>query len=141
MLWFKAFHIIFVMSWFAGLFYLPRIFVNLAEEGPTGAAVERLLKMARKLYRFTLLLSVVALALGLVLYLGYGIGRGAGNAWMHVKLGLVILVLGYQHACGRLLKKFEQGKNQHSHVWYRCFNESSVLLFIVIACLVVVKPF
>lgn len=140
MLWFKSLHIIFVMSWFAGLFYLPRIFVNLAEEGHAGAAVERLLRMARKLYRFTLFLSVIALISGLILYLGYGIGRGAGNGWMHAKLALVVLILGYQHACGSLLKKFEQGINKRSHVWYRYFNETSVVIFIAIVCLVVVKP-
>jgi protoporphyrinogen IX oxidase len=141
MLWIKSFHIIFVMAWFAGLFYLPRLFVNLAEEGSSGAAVDRLLKMARKLYRFTVMLSIIALVLGLVLYLGYGIGRGAGNGWMHAKLGLVVLVLGYQHACGSLLKKFERGQNQRTHVWYRVFNEIAILLFIPIVCLVVVRPF
>jgi len=141
MLWIKSLHIIFVMSWFAGLFYLPRIFVNLAEEGNSGVAVERLLKMARKLYRFTLILSSIALIFGFILYLSYGIGRGAGNGWMHAKLALVFLILGYQHACGSLLKKFEQGINKRSHVWYRWFNEVSVLIFIAIVCLVVVKPF
>ena len=140
MLWVKAFHIVFVMSWFAGLFYLPRIFVNLAEEGQ-GAATERLLKMARKLYRFTNLLTVVAIVLGLVLYLYFGIGRGAGNGWMHAKLTLVVLILGYQHACGSLLKKFENGKNTRSHVWYRYFNEVPVLMLIAVVCLVVIKPF
>jgi putative membrane protein len=141
MLWIKSFHIFFVMAWFAGLFYLPRIFVNLALEGPSGQATQRLLIMARKLYRFTVMLSVVAVVLGLVLYLGYGIGRGPGNAWMHAKLALVILILGYQHACGRLLKKFEQGNNQHGHVWYRVFNESLVVITLVTVCLVIVKPF
>jgi putative membrane protein len=140
MLWIKALHIVFVMSWFAGLFYLPRIFVNLAEEGP-GMVTERLLKMARKLYRFTAMLSVVALILGLILYLYYGLGRGAGNGWMHAKLGLVVLIIGYQHACGSLLKKFEHGKNQHSHVWYRYFNEIPVVILLIVVCLVVVKPF
>lgn len=140
MLWIKAFHIVFVMSWFAGLFYLPRIFVNLAEEGH-GLAAERLLTMARKLYRFTLILSAVALILGFILYLGYGIGRGAGNGWMHAKLALVVLILGYQHACGSLLKKFEHGKNKRSHIWYRYFNEIPVLMLVAVVCLVVVKPF
>jgi putative membrane protein len=141
MLWIKSLHIIFVMSWFAGLFYLPRIFVNLAEEGSSGVAAERLLKMAHRLYRFMLILSAIALFFGFVLYLGYGIGRGAENGWMHAKLGLVFLVLGYQHTCGSLLKKFEQGINKRSHIWYRYFNEVAVLLFIAIVCLVVVKPF
>ena len=140
MLWIKALHIVFVTSWFAGLFYLPRIFVNLAEVGQ-GQTTDRLLKMARKLYRFTSWLGVVALVLGLILFLYYGIGRGPGNAWMHAKLGVVVLILGYQHACGSLLKKFEQGKNQRSHVWYRYFNEVPVLMLLAVVCLVVVKPF
>ena len=139
-LWIKAFHIVFVMSWFAGLFYLPRIFVNLAEDNG-GAATERLLKMARKLSRFTWLLSAVAVVLGLILFVGYKIGMGAGNGWMHAKLGLVLLVFGYQHACGSLLKKFEKGLNKRSHVWYRYFNEVPVLLLIAIVCLVIIKPF
>jgi len=144
MLWIKSLHIVFVMSWFAGLFYLPRIFVNLAEDsadGGTGAATGKLLKMARKLYRFTVLLGIAAIIFGLILYLGYGIGRGPGNNWMHAKLGMVVLIIGYQHACGSLLTKFEQGKNQRSHVWYRYFNEIPVLMLLVVVCLVVVKPF
>jgi putative membrane protein len=140
MLWIKALHIVFVMSWFAGLFYLPRIFVNMAEEG-VGQVTERLLKMARRLYRFTSWLGVIALILGLILYLYYGIGRGPGNGWMHAKLGMVVLIIGYQHACGSLLKKFEQGKNQRSHVWFRWFNEIPVLMLLIVVCLVVVKPF
>lgn len=140
MLWVKAFHIVFVMSWFAGLFYLPRIFVNLADES-VGPAADRLLQMARRLYRFTTLLAVVALVLGLVLYVYYGIGHGPGNGWMHAKLGLVILVIGYHHACGSLLKKFERGQNKRGHMWYRYFNEVVVLLLVAIVCLVVVKPF
>ena len=140
MLWIKSLHIVFVMSWFAGLFYLPRIFVNLAEDGG-GEASARLLTMARKLYRFTNLLAGVAILLGLILFLYYGIGRGPGNAWMHAKLGMVVLILGYQHACGSLLKKFEQGRNQRSHVWYRYFNEIPVVMLLIVVCLVVVKPF
>ncbi|RMX04800.1 CopD family protein [Corticibacter populi] len=138
----KAFHIIFVTSWFAGLFYLPRIFVNLAEVPASSVAEqERLLGMARRLLRFTTILAVPALALGLWLWLGYGIGRGPGNGWMHAKLTLVVLVLGYHHACGVLLRKFAAGQNQHSSRWYRWFNEVSVLLLIGIVVLVVAKPF
>ena len=140
MLWVKAFHIVFVMSWFAGLFYLPRIFVNLADDN-AAPATERLLLMARRLYRFTTLLAIVAIVLGLVLYVYYGIGLGPGNGWMHAKLGLVVLVIGYHHACGSLLKKFERGVNKRNHVWYRYFNEVPVLLLTAIVCLVVVKPF
>ena len=106
MLWVKAFHIVFVASWFAGLFYLPRIFVNLAMVAPDSVAErERLLLMARKLLRFTTILAVPALALGLWLWLGYGIGlQGPGNGWMHAKLTIVLLVVGYHHACGVLLR-------------------------------------
>lgn len=141
MLWVKSFHIVFVASWFAGLFYLPRIFVNLAMVPPeSGAERERLLLMARKLLRFTTILAAPALALGLWLYLGYGIGRGPGQAWMHAKLALVALVIGYHHACARLLNTFESGRNTRSHVWLRWFNEVPVLLLVAIVILVVVKP-
>jgi len=140
MLWIKAFHILFVISWFAGLFYLPRILVNLAMENDA-ASTERLLLMARKLYRFMTILLVPALALGLYLWLVIGIGKGPGNVWMHVKLTCVLLLLGYHHACGSLLKKFEQGKNQRSHVWFRWFNEIPVMLLLVVLIMVVVKPF
>jgi protoporphyrinogen IX oxidase len=139
-LWVKAFHIVFVASWFAGLFYLPRIFVNLAMVAPDSHAErERLLLMARKLYRFANILMVVALVLGAVLWLGYGVGKGSG--WMHAKLLLVLGVIGYQHVCRRVMRDFEQLANRRSHKWYRVFNEVSVLLFIAIVVLVVVKPF
>jgi putative membrane protein len=140
MLWVKAFHIVFITSWFAGLFYLPRIFINLAME-TNAAATDRLLLMARKLYRFMTLLSVVAIGLGLWLWLGYEIGRGPGNGWMHAKLAVVLLIIGYHHACGAFLRKFERGQNQRSHKFYRYFNEAAVLLLITVTVLVVVKPF
>ena len=141
-LWVKAFHIVFVASWFAGLFYLPRLFVNLAMV-PAESAAERsrLLLMARKLYRFSTLLMVPALVLGALLWLGYGVGMGAGQVWMHVKLLLVVLVIGYHHACVGLLRRFEQGASNRSHRWFRVFNEGSVLAFAAIVVLVVVKPF
>ena len=142
MLWIKAFHIVFVASWFAGLFYLPRIFVNLAMVPEDSAAErERLLLMSRKLFRFTTLLSVPAIVLGVWLWWGVGIGWGPGNAWMHAKLALVLLIVGYHHACGRMLKKFEANQNTHSHVWYRWFNEAPVLMLVAVVILVVVKPF
>lgn len=136
MLWIKAFHIVFVASWFAGLFYLPRIFVNLAMETET-VATARLLLMARKLYRFSSMLMIPALILGVWMWLGYGFKGG----WLHAKLALVILAIGYHHACGSLLKKFEKGQNLRSHAWYRWFNEVPVLLLLAITILVVVKPF
>ncbi|PQA79910.1 hypothetical protein C5F52_28150 [Limnohabitans sp. TS-CS-82] len=142
MLWIKTFHIVFVASWFAGLFYLPRIFVNLAQVPVESVAEEaRLLLMARKLMRFTTLLMVPAVGLGLVLWLGYGIGKGPGNGWMHAKLTVVLLALGYHHGCGLLLRKFEAHANTRGHVWYRWFNEVPVVLLTVAVILVVVKPF
>lgn len=136
MLWIKAFHIVFVTAWFAGLFYLPRILVNLAME-QDGAARARLLAMARKLYRFMTLLALPALAFGLWLWLGYGFSGG----WLHAKLALVVLLAGYHHGCGRLLRKFEENRNTRSHVWYRWFNEIPVILLLAIVILVVIKPF
>jgi protoporphyrinogen IX oxidase len=142
MLWVKSFHIVFVASWFAGLFYLPRIFVNLALVAPESVAErERLLLMARKLLRFTTLLAVPALGFGLWLWLGYGIGRGPGNGWLHAKLAVVLLAVGYHHACAVLLRKFVAGQVRHGHVWYRWFNEVPVLLLLCAVVLVVVKPF
>ncbi len=139
-LWVKAFHIVFVASWFAGLFYLPRLFVNLAMvPADSHAERERLLLMARKLYRFSGVLMVPALALGFWLWLGLGVGKGQG--WMHAKLLLVVGVIGYHHVCRTLLRGFEQFTNKRSHKWFRVFNEVSVLLFATTVVLVVVKPF
>ena len=135
MLWVKALHMVFVTAWFAGLFYLPRILVNLAME-TDATAHARLLLMARKLYRFMTLLAVPALGFGLWLWLGYGIS----GAWLHVKLALVVVLIGYHHGCGRLLAKFEQGANTHSHTWYRWFNEIPVLILFAVVILAVVKP-
>lgn len=140
MLWIKAFHIVFVAAWFAGLFYMPRIFVNLAMvPSDSHAERERLLLMARKLYKFMTLLMIPAVALGIWLWaLNFdGFNRG----WLHAKLALVLLVIGYHHACKSILRRFEQMANQRSHRWFRVFNEVSVLLFAAIVVLVVVKPF
>jgi len=136
MLLIKSLHIVFVTSWFAGLFYLPRIFVNLAME-ENDVARQRLLVMARKLYRFMTILAMPALAFGLWLWLGYGIGGG----WLHAKLVLVVVLIGYHHACGSLLRKFEAGHNARSHRWYRWFNEVPVLVLLAVVLLVVLKPF
>ncbi|MBI2771811.1 MAG: CopD family protein [Burkholderiales bacterium] len=140
MLWVKSLHIVFIASWFAGLFYLPRIFVNLAMVPPQSVAErERLMLMARKLLRFTTVLAVPALGFGLWLFLGYGIGRGAG--WMHAKLAVVLLAIGYHHACALLLRRFVDGEPGRSHRWYRWFNEVPVFLLLAAVVLVVVKPF
>lgn len=142
MLWIKALHIVFIASWFAGLFYLPRIYVNLAMVPPESAAErDRLLLMARKLYRFMTILAVPALVFGLWLWLFYGIGLGVGNGWMHAKLLIVLALLAYHHSCGVLLRTFENGQMQRSHVWFRWFNEAPVLMMFAAVVLVVVKPF
>lgn len=138
MLWFKAFHIFFVVSWFAGLFYLPRIFVNLAMVPPESAAErERLLTMARKLYRFVTPIGALAVVFGLWLWLGFGITGG----WLHTKTALVCVLIGYHFLCGRLYADFLAGRNARSHVWFRVFNELPVFLLLAIVILVVVKPF
>jgi putative membrane protein len=140
MLWIKAFHILFVASWFAGLFYLPRIFVNLADvQADSHAERERLLLMARRLFRFMTLLALPAIGLGLWMWLGYRDAWVGG--WLHAKLTLVVLVIGYHHACWSILKKFELAANRRSARWFRVFNEVAVLLFGAIVVLVVVKPF
>lgn len=138
MLWIKTFHILFVVAWFAGLFYLPRIYVNLAQ-ATDAASTATLLGMARRLYRFMTPLGVLALVFGLWLFLGYGLGHGQG--WMHAKLLGVALLVIYHLVCARMLKAFEQGRNTRSHRYYRWFNEIPVLLLLIIIALVVVRPF
>ncbi len=136
MLWIKALHIIFVISWFAGLFYLPRLFVNHAIE-TNDAALARLALMEHKLYKFMLPLAILALVFGLWLWLVYGIT----GAWLHVKLVLVAGLVAYHFYCGRLIRDFQAGKNTRSHIWYRWFNEIPVLVLFFVVILVVVKPF
>lgn len=141
-LWVKAAHLVFVASWFAGLFYLPRIFVNLAGvPADSHAERERLLLMARRLYRFASLLMVVALVLGLWLWLGFDVWQGRKLGWLHAKLLLVLVAIGYHHGCRVLLRRFESFENTRSERWFRVYNEMAVLLFAVIVVLVVVKPF
>ena len=140
MLWVKTFHIVFMASWFAGLFYLPRIYVNLAQ-ATEPAARQTLLGMAHRLYRFMTILAVPAIGFGLWLYLGYGIGLGPGNGWMHAKLLLVVLILIYHGICKHYLSQFQSGTVKHAHVFFRWFNEVPVLLMLGVTALVVIKPF
>jgi protoporphyrinogen IX oxidase len=135
-LWLKIFHIVFVMSWFAGLFYLPRIFVNLAQESDI-MSQQRLLLMAHKLYRFMHVLAAPAIGLGLALWFSVGFQGG----WLHIKSFAVLLALVYHIYCGYLLKRFDKNENCHTHIWYRWFNEIPVVLMLVITALVVIKPF
>ena len=138
MLWVKAFHIIFVASWFAGLFYLPRIFVNLAMVTPGSVSErERLIGMAQRLLRFTTILAVPALGLGVWLWLGWGFAGG----WLHAKLALVAGVMAYHYSCAVLLRQLVADTSQHSHRWFRWYNELPVLMLTASVILVVVKPF
>jgi protoporphyrinogen IX oxidase len=137
MLWVKAFHIVFMVTWFSGLFYLPRLFVYhaLTEDK---AGVERFKVMERKLF-FGIMTpgAVITVALGLWLWLGYGIGGG----WMHAKAALVAVLIGYHVWCGLVVADFRHDRNRHGHVFYRWFNEFPVVLLIAIVLLVVLKPF
>lgn len=140
MLWIKSFHILFVASWFAGLFYLPRIFVNLSQvENCHSDEYIRLLAMAHRLYRFMTILAVPAVVLGLWLWWYYGIGQNA--IWMHVKLTAVVTILIYHFYCSHILKQFQRLQNLKSHVWFRWFNEFPVLMMLLVIIMVVVKPF
>jgi len=136
MLTLKAFHIVFVVSWFAGLFYLPRLFVNhaMVEDAATR---ERLAMMEMKLYRFMTPLGILAVGLGLWLWFGYGFAGG----WLHAKTTLVTLLIAYHLYCGRLLRAFTAGTCTKSHVWFRWFNELPVLVLFVVVFLVILKPF
>jgi len=107
-LWAKTLHIVLIASWFAGLFYLPRIFVNLAQETNT-EVYSRLLGMAQRLYRFMTILMMPAVALGLILWLYYGVGRG--SILMHIKALLVLIIIVYHLQCKKLLKNFIEKTN------------------------------
>ena len=134
----KALHILLVVSWFAGLFYLPRIFVNLAMvPAHSSAERDRLLLMAGKLYRFMTPIGVLALLSGLWLWLGVGIG----GAWLHAKLALVFALVVYNLYCRKLLCDFISGNETRSHVWFRWFNEVPVIVLLLVTFLVVLKPF
>jgi protoporphyrinogen IX oxidase len=134
----KALHIVLVVSWFAGLFYLPRLFVNLAMVAQDSVAERaRLLLMAGKLYRFMTPIGVLALASGLWLWLVVGIG----GAWMHAKLALILVLVAYNLYCRKLLAAFAAGHTPHSHVWLRWFNEVPAIVLLLVTLLVVLKPF
>jgi putative membrane protein len=138
LLWVKAFHVIFVVCWFAGLFYLPRLFVYhaMAEDRAT---VEQLKVMERKLFRFVTPFAVLSVGLGLWMlvlvpaYLSMG--------WMHAKLALVALLVAYHGWCGVHVARLRDDRDTHSHRWFRAFNELPVLILFPVVILVVVKPF
>lgn len=137
--WIKAFHIIFVITWFAGLFYLPRLFVHhaMTEEQ---ACKERFKIMERKLYRFTTPSMALTIILGSLL-LASNWSAYSSSGWIYAKLALIVLLVIYHLWCGKLVKSFANDTNTKSHVWYRWFNEAPVLALFAIVTLVVVKPF
>ncbi|MEJ6540009.1 MAG: CopD family protein [Halioglobus sp.] len=139
MLWLKAFHLIFVVCWFAGLFYLPRIFVYYAASKQQ-AVREQLAVMARKLYRFVTPFMVIAVALGIVM-LAMNPDYYLGARWMWLKLGGVAFLIVYHIICGRYVRAINDNRNQHNHVFYRFFNEVPVLFLFAIVILAIVKPF
>jgi len=141
MLWVKAFHLIFVVTWFSALFYLPRLFVYHAMcDDEAGNA--RFKIMERKLYRGIMMPSaILTLVFGGWLLSFYSLEQIASMHWLHAKLTLVLLLFAYHGICGRMLKHFAADKNQHSHTLYRWFNEFPVLLLIAVIILAVVKPF
>jgi putative membrane protein len=134
-LWIKALHIIFVASWFAGLFYLPRLFVNHAMVNDA-ATIAQFKLMERKLYKFMTPLGVLALVFGTWIWLGYGYT----GTWLHIKLALVGVLVAYHLYCGHLVQVFARDENKRSHVFYRWFNELPVLILFVVVFLVVLKP-
>lgn len=138
-LWVKALHLIFVITWFAGIFYLPRLFVYHAM-AKDAVSLERFTIMERKLYRGIMMPSMI-LTVVFGSWLIFLIPDYFLYGWLHVKLGLVALVIIYHFWCGHLYKQFRDNQNRHSHVWYRWFNEIPVIALFAIVILVVVKPF
>lgn len=136
MLWIKAFHVVFVITWFAGLFYLPRLFVyhSMATDG---VGIDRFKIMERKLFYGIMTPSaLLALAFGVWLWVGYGFN----GTWLHLKLALVMVLVAYHAYCGKLLLDFKRDRNRHGHVFYRWLNELPVVVLIAVVVLAVVKP-
>jgi len=139
-LWLKALHIVAIVCWFAGLFYLPRLFVYHAMSEDQ-LSRERFQTMERKLYRGIMIPSMIATLLFGIGMIAMNPGLFATGGWLHAKLTLVIVLIGYHHLCGAQLKRFARDQNNRSHVFYRWFNEFPVLLLLAIVILVMVKPF
>jgi putative membrane protein len=137
MLWVKVFHVLFVISWLAGVFYLPRIMVHYAEGRANDEDVRRLITMASKLQRFSFIMAALAIGFGAWLWLGFGI---SGN-WLHAKLGCVALLVGYQMYCGHLVTRMNQGDEIGTSLSLRLLNEAPLVLVVPILIFVIVKPF
>ncbi len=139
--WLKALHLIFMVTWFAGLFYLPRLFVYHAmSEDRT--SIDRFKIMERKLfYGIATPGAILTVLFGLLTLGQIGWTAYAGSYWLHIKLGLVLLLIGYHFYCGKLMLDFKHDRNTHGHVWYRWFNEIPVMFLVTIIILAVIKPF
>ena len=140
MIWVKALHLIFMVAWFAGLFYLPRLFVNhaLAKDE---AVRERLAIMETKLYRFITPWMALTIIFGLWMLVDYAWLAYAHMLWLHLKLALVAILIVYHFYCGKIIKDLANHSNHRGHVWFRWFNEFPVLILTAVIILTVVKPF
>lgn len=135
----KTLHIVFVTSWFAGLFYLPRIFVNLAQNQDNPVVYNYLLGMSQRLLRFMTIIAIPAIIFGLWLMIQFKIGAGMG--WLHAKLALVALIMLFHYSCFRVHRQFVKQQNQRSHVFFRWYNEIPLPLLLGVVALVIFKPF
>jgi putative membrane protein len=140
LLWLKAFHVFFMVAWFAGIFYLPRLFVNHAETS-SKAGEEHLKGMEKRLLYFVTPFALFTVILGIALIYYYGYDWFVASKWLHLKNTLVLLLLAYHAYCFKLVKDFREDKNVRSGKFYRIFNESPVLILLAILCLVYLKPF
>ena len=139
-LWLKAFHVIFMVAWFAGIFYLPRIFVNHAESAEP-LVHQHLKGMERRLLYFVTPFAILTVLLGIAIIYQYGYPWFAAAKWLHIKIMLVILLLIYHGYCFKLVKTFAADKNTRSGKFYRIFNEIPVIILFIIVILAYVKPF
>lgn len=138
MLWLKTFHILFMMSWMAGIFYLPRIFVHYVEGKEAGEDVRRLAIMADKLYKFMTIMMMLAVGTGIWLWIQF---FPAATGWMHAKATFVVLMIGYHMWTKKKTKEMQAGHLDHTGIYYRWANEIPLVLVTVILIMVVVKPF
>lgn len=138
-LWLKAFHVIFMVAWFSGIFYLPRLFVNHADT-QSADVIERLKGMERRLLLFVTPFAFLTVAFGIAIIANYGGAWFAASIWLHIKLLLVVILLGYHGYCFKLLNDFKLDKNKRSAKFYRVFNEVPVLILFAVVILAYVKP-
>jgi putative membrane protein len=136
MLWLKVFHILFVMAWMAGLFYLPRILVHYVEGRAQAEDVRRLVTMGHKLLRFSSIMALLAMGFGIALWLVFGFS----GTWLWLKLAFVGLLLGYHHQSMRYVRKMQNDEVIETSLYFRVYNEAALLIVIPIIALVVLKP-